>query len=213
MAKSPPDDDPIRCLIFNMLQEQRFSTKAASRRIGKGSTYIHQYLFSGSPKALPEPVRLGLADLLGIDESVLRDPSLKSISSDLHKPHDGMPVIGRPFEGNDRMIHSSDRDVSGFEDRPFSLTGNMDAYCIDVFNSRLDPRHRKGERLYVNPFLDPEQGDTVVVRLKDDKATIGILSAISKKEVMILEFRPRKEMAYPKAEVESVDVVVSSRMK
>jgi phage repressor protein C with HTH and peptisase S24 domain len=46
--------------------------KACSLAAGKNHAYLHQFIYRGTPRRLPEDVRYRLASFLGIDESLLR---------------------------------------------------------------------------------------------------------------------------------------------
>jgi phage repressor protein C with HTH and peptisase S24 domain len=70
-------NDVVRKLILEKLAEKRLSMKAASLRLGKSHSYIQQYLKRGVPGLLDEDVRGPLAEMLGVDEDLLRGPSSK----------------------------------------------------------------------------------------------------------------------------------------
>jgi hypothetical protein len=61
---------------------KKVSLKHLSLALGKNQAYLHQYLFRHSPKTLPEDIRLRLAQLLSMNEYLLRadqdDLSLES---------------------------------------------------------------------------------------------------------------------------------------
>lgn len=50
----------------------RVTLKSLSLALGRNPAYLHQYLYRGSPRTLPEEVRLHLAHLLGVNERLLR---------------------------------------------------------------------------------------------------------------------------------------------
>ena len=67
-----PELDPVRARLLRQLQERETDLKSASLAIGRNATYLHQFIFRGTPKVLPEHLRKALAKLLGVDEGVLR---------------------------------------------------------------------------------------------------------------------------------------------
>lgn len=67
----------VRKLILEKLAEKKLSMKEASLRLGKSHAYIQQFLKRGVPAQLDEDVRGPLAELLGVDEDLLRGPSSK----------------------------------------------------------------------------------------------------------------------------------------
>ena len=50
--------------------------KNLSLALGRNAAYLHQFIHRGSPRVLPEEVRYRLADMLDVDESLLRQDSL-----------------------------------------------------------------------------------------------------------------------------------------
>jgi phage repressor protein C with HTH and peptisase S24 domain len=71
--------DPIRLRIMRLIQASDTDLKNASRTINKNDAYLHQYLYRGTPKVLPEDVREDLAALLGVSPDDLR-PEVESRS-------------------------------------------------------------------------------------------------------------------------------------
>lgn len=66
------DLDPTRLRIMRLIQASDSDLKNASRAIGKNDAYLHQYLYRGTPKVLPEDVREDLAALLKVVPDELR---------------------------------------------------------------------------------------------------------------------------------------------
>lgn len=64
--------DPTRLKIMRLIQASETDLKNASRSIGKNDAYLHQYLYRGTPKVLPEDAREELAALLGVAPDELR---------------------------------------------------------------------------------------------------------------------------------------------
>jgi phage repressor protein C with HTH and peptisase S24 domain len=64
--------DPIRLRVLKLLQDKGSDLKKASVAIGRNAAYVHQYVYRGSPKVLPEDVRIALAGYLDVDEQDLR---------------------------------------------------------------------------------------------------------------------------------------------
>lgn len=67
--------DPVRVRVMKLVQQSGTDLKNASRHIGKNDAYLHQYLYRGTPKVLPEDVREALAPLLGVMPDELRPES------------------------------------------------------------------------------------------------------------------------------------------
>ena len=74
---NPPDTamppDPQRQALLRALADGApRRLRALSRALGRNDAYLHQYLYRGSPRRLPEDIRHHLARLLGVDEQLLR---------------------------------------------------------------------------------------------------------------------------------------------
>ena len=74
--------DVVRRRIQALLTRDALTLAEVSRAIGRNHAYLQQFLRRGTPKALPEEVRIALARYLGIDETELRVP----LGGELHDP-------------------------------------------------------------------------------------------------------------------------------
>ncbi|MCJ2177912.1 S24 family peptidase [Novosphingobium album (ex Hu et al. 2023)] len=68
--------DPRRNLIV-LAEARKVSLAALSRMIGKNGSYLHQFLYKGSPRKLEETDRATLARFFGVDEAELGAPQDK----------------------------------------------------------------------------------------------------------------------------------------
>lgn len=68
----PEPTDPIRSFVVDRMNERGLTLIGVSKMIGRNPSYIHQFLFKGSPRELPELNRLRLADVLEVNEAKLR---------------------------------------------------------------------------------------------------------------------------------------------
>lgn len=75
------DAEYVRKHIDNLLLEKGISYAQASRGIGKGVAYIHQYINKRSPVRLPETQRKRLSIILDVPEEELTDINVFKISS------------------------------------------------------------------------------------------------------------------------------------
>lgn len=67
-----PPKDPIRTRLLKLLKDKNTDLKNASVAVGRNAAYLHQFVYRGTPKVLPENTRIALAALLGVPESELR---------------------------------------------------------------------------------------------------------------------------------------------
>ncbi len=66
------DLDPIRLRVLKLIEKKRTDLKNASLAIGRNAAYLHQFVYRGTPKVLPEDVREALGKYLDVDEDQLR---------------------------------------------------------------------------------------------------------------------------------------------
>lgn len=66
------DLDPVRHRVMQLIQERDSDLKNTSLAIGKNAAYLHQFVFRGTPKVLPEDVRQALAEQFDVEEKELR---------------------------------------------------------------------------------------------------------------------------------------------
>ena len=64
--------DPIRARVLKLLDARDSDLKNASLAIGKNAAYLHQFIFRGTPKVLPEHLREALAKHLDVDSEQLK---------------------------------------------------------------------------------------------------------------------------------------------
>ncbi len=81
--------DKIRQFILDEVKkaDRSLSLKTLSLAAGKNPAYIHQFIYRGSPRFLPEDVRHKLAAELGVSEHALRttsDPQSDAAATPLH---------------------------------------------------------------------------------------------------------------------------------
>ena len=68
--------DPIRRRVLKLIDESDSDLKTASLALGKNAAYVHQFIYRGTPKVLPEDVREQLAKHLGVHDRALRHPEV-----------------------------------------------------------------------------------------------------------------------------------------
>jgi len=89
------DLDPIRTRVLKLIQDRDTDLKHASIAVGRNAAYLHQFIFRGTPRVLPEDLRKALATLLGVPQESLRHrqiPPRKPRSKPLAQ-HDSAPML------------------------------------------------------------------------------------------------------------------------
>jgi phage repressor protein C with HTH and peptisase S24 domain len=84
--------DPARLAVRHAVDGAGLTLKQASQALGRNDAYLQQYLYRGSPRRLPEEIRLQLADLTGADQSHFLDPGLQALQPALHDPLIAVPL-------------------------------------------------------------------------------------------------------------------------
>jgi phage repressor protein C with HTH and peptisase S24 domain len=64
--------DPVRLKLLKLVKERGSDLKNVSLAIRRNAAYLHQFVYRGTPKVLPEDVRAALAEHLSCDEDGLR---------------------------------------------------------------------------------------------------------------------------------------------
>lgn len=73
------DDDPARRAVRAAVAAAGMTLKQASRALGRNDAYLQQYLYRGTPRRLPEQLRLQLAGITGTDQADFLDPALRAL--------------------------------------------------------------------------------------------------------------------------------------
>lgn len=66
--------DPIRTRILKLLDARGSNLRLASQAMGRNNAYLHQFIYRGTPKVLPEHLRDALAKHLDVDSEQLKHP-------------------------------------------------------------------------------------------------------------------------------------------
>jgi len=72
-------DDPARLAVRSAVAAAGMTLKQASRALGRNDAYLQQYLYRGTPRRLPEQLRLQLAEITGADQADFLDPALRAL--------------------------------------------------------------------------------------------------------------------------------------
>lgn len=71
------NQNPVGAIIQQLADAKDLSLKELSEGLGRNHAYLQQFITKGSPKVLPENVRLGLAAKLGVDPDNLLPQNYK----------------------------------------------------------------------------------------------------------------------------------------
>lgn len=181
-------NDPIRTLVMERMAALNMSRAKVSLAVGRGRSFMQDYLTRGCPHQIPDEIRTPLAKVLDLDDFVLCYPGQRAL--------DGR-VAQHPYSStvaNDEVpraaFHSVIADVPCFAEtdlieperatmrapRPsnVAIIGGMFAIVVTTGCSRTRP----GDIVYV-ATRPPRTGD-IAVCLKDNRVTaIGELAHLT----------------------------------
>ena len=85
--------DPARRAVRAAVAAAGMTLKQASRALGRNDAYLQQYLYRGTPRRLPEQLRLRLAAITATDQADFLDPALRALRPPADSVADGaVPV-------------------------------------------------------------------------------------------------------------------------
>ena len=93
--------------------------KQVSRALGRNDAYLQQYLYRGSPRRLPEQLRLRLARLTGADQSLFLDADLRALRPESLSPDIAVPLhTVRAAAGGGSFTEGTDEARTGLSFPP-----------------------------------------------------------------------------------------------
>ena len=92
------DLDPVRRRVLELIEQSSTDFKKASLACGKNAAYVHQFIYRGTPKILPQDVRVSLAKHLGVDDHELRHLTVPQRKAASHREDEP----GEPADGDSR---------------------------------------------------------------------------------------------------------------
>ena len=84
--------DAARRAVRHAVNNAGLTLKQASRALGRNDAYLQQYLYRGSPRRLPEQLRLRLADLTDTDQAHFLDADLQALQPAHHDQLIAVPL-------------------------------------------------------------------------------------------------------------------------
>ena len=105
--------DPARLAVRHAVDGAGLTLKQASRALERNDAYLQQYLYRGSPRRLPEQLRLQLAELTGANQAHFLDAGLQA----LQPAHDD-PLIAVPLHAVHAAAGGGSFNAEGDEAQP-----------------------------------------------------------------------------------------------
>src|SRR6266850_6821557 len=214
--------DAVRSTIVARVAELGLSLSELSLKVGKNHAYFQQFIKRGVPHRLPEDVRGRAAEILGLDERVLKDVPTGRYVAFLRdalvepptppRPVAWIPVYGQAVGGKDGEFVLKGNQVSEVLAPP-NLLHVPDAYAVYVVGDSMEPRYFAGETVFVNPRLPVRRGDFVVAQIAAEEgepphAYIKRFMAREARSLKLEQFNPRKALEFPMSRVVSVHRII-----
>ena len=118
-------------------------------------------------------------------QDLIRSTTNVEPANDL-KQSKGVPVVGEVKGGSDGFIDELQYPTGhgdGFVTYP---TTDANAYALRVRGDSMHPRYRAGEYIVIEPSIEPQTGDDVVVSMTDGRKMLKELNWMRDGEVQLL---------------------------
>src|SRR6266849_1526253 len=216
--------DAARGMIVSRVAELGLSLSELSLKVGKNHAYFQQFIKRGVPNRLPEEVRGRVAEILGLDERLLKELSsgtqvrLMQVSTveprSVTRGAAWIPVYGHAVGGKDGEFVLSGNQVSEVPAPP-SLSHVPDAYAVYVVGDSMEPRYFAGETVFVNPRLPISRGSFVVAQISKGQETeprVYVKRFVSQdaKRLRLEQYNPKKILEFPMSTVVAIHRIVNS---
>lgn len=124
-----------------------------------------------------------------------------------------VPILGSVRAGADEVFHLNGQVVD-YARRPPRLASVRDSYALYVSGDSMAPWREEGQLVYVHPRLPVLVNDYVVVQMKaqadghSSEAYVKRLVRRTEKEVVLLQYNPRKQLTVKSSEVAAVHKIL-----
>jgi len=192
------------------------SQSALARRIGVTPQAIQQ-LEDG--KVRDPRYIVALAEVLGVPPVALAGKGAAGGAGPVypirHEPlgRKDLPVYASAQGGPDGSMVIS-YDPIEWRERPSILENVPDAFAMYVVNDSMEPRYRQGDLLLVHPRRPVRPGNDVlcvkVSENRDHVAMIKQLVRMNAREIVLLQFNPRREIIIKRKDLASLHRVLGA---
>jgi phage repressor protein C with HTH and peptisase S24 domain len=214
--------DAARGAIVSRVAELGLSLSELSLKIGKNHAYFQQFIRRGVPNRLPEKVCGQVAEILGIDERLLKEsapPVTEFIKGNVGTRAAGrgvafIPVYGHAVGGRDGEFLLSGNQVSELPAPP-GVAQAPDAYAVYVVGESMEPRYFAGETVFVNPRLPISRGAFVVAQIskgdaRGPHAYVKRFVSQDAKRLRLEQYNPKRILEFPASAVVAIHRIVMS---
>ena len=178
------------------LEKKKASRADLARAIGRSTQAVGQVI-NGATKALtaennslaaiylgvnPHWLATGEGDMLPVNNQFEANVEAGPVM----KPAREIPVVGEVKGGDDGYLTELDYPAGHGEGVMDYPTSDPRAFALRVRGDSMHPRYRAGEFVVVEPSVEPQPGDDVVVALHDGRKLLKELNWVRDGEVQLL---------------------------
>jgi len=213
--------DAARSAIVSRVAELGLSLSELSLKVGKNHAYFQQFIKRGVPNRLPEEVRGQVAEILGLDERLLKgQPSASRVfamNTELRSAPQGagwIPLYGQALGGKDGEFILTGNQISEVLAPP-NLWHAPDAYAVYAVGDSMEPRYFAGEVVFVNPRLPISRGAFVVAQISkgqeaEPRAYVKRFVSQDAKRLRLEQYNPKKVLEFSISAVVAIHRIVMS---
>lgn len=214
MSKDEKALEGARLFLERAARQARFSLRALSRAIDRNPSYLYGFLYTGSPKALPEKERLHLAQLLEVNERELRDDASEvselrqaAAAEEPQPATPRVPILSR-IGPHGQMLKIPRERATEFADLIHDVDAGT-AYALRIADPSLSPRFDVGDVVLLDPSVVAAPGSLVAVTRGDNAVTIGRLVEWLKERVELRQ-PDGQTVTLPHHEIGAIDKIIAT---
>jgi len=192
------------------------SQSALARRVGVTPQAIQQ-LEDG--KVRDPRYIVALAEVLGVAPAALAGATPPGPPRELY------PIRQEPLGRKDLPVYASAQggpdgsmvisyDPIEWRERPSILENVPDAFAMYVVNDSMEPRYRQGDLLLVHPRRPVRPGnDVLCVKVSENREHVAMIKQLVRmnaKEIVLLQFNPRREIIIKRKDLASLHRVLGA---
>jgi SOS-response transcriptional repressor LexA len=204
-----PGLDTIQARVRLRLEALGISANEASRKAGRGTSYVNDLLagHSRNPKLehlslLAEVLECDVAYLLGDQDTLRKGEVLDMPVREAHSDDPrSVPWFSVSLTDADGFFEMKEADAAAVS---LPLEGVPRVYAVSVVDASMSPRYMIGEVVFVNPRRPVGPGAFVVIRFNDDRALIRQVVEISGTSVVLKALATNETATFDRASVKSV---------
>lgn len=188
LVKSDTELDAVRRRIVERISTLNLTLAGVSRLMGRNVTYLHQFVYRGTPRKLPEDDRARLALLLDLPEWKLR-PEGKPVITETKSDARDFPPLNTASAPQGVPVYTERDTIDAAQviewiPHPSLLGSTGPVFALWIARDH-GSRLRAGELAFVNMTQPPRPGDMVVVLQAKRIVCIGELVAIDHSSVSV----------------------------